>query len=408
MREMKMNTKRLDMTVRSGGLLAVALLLTAVPSQAQQAQVDDARWLPWMGCWEPVAELRADAEAPLLCIGPAEGGVELQSVLEGEVLASEFIRSDGTERPIVREGCDGWERSQFSEDGHRIFLDTEELCEGDFSGTTSSMIAMTSPFEWIDVQVTGVERAHNVNVLRYRAAPQSETAAAGFGELVEQRAAAIRTARVAASTPPEVDDVIEAESKAHRVAVEAWVVEQGVPFDIDASDLIRMSDAGVTEGVIDMVVAVSYPEKFAIERGVRGDPNASTVRTASEQDYNRYGPRHIYAGYGFNSLYFSPFRYGYNSYGYGYPGYGYGNYGGYGYWGYQPNIVTVRPERTSRGGRAVSGRGYQGPRDGGSSGTARTRGGDGGGSGAATSGSGGSRGSSTGRTARRRGGSGGL
>jgi len=401
-REGKTIMKERDLMTRAAVFAAAALLLGAVPCQAQ---IDDARWLPWMGCWEPVAELRDDAEAPLLCIGPAEGGVELQSVLSGEVLASEFLRSDGTERPIVREGCDGWESSEFSEDGYRLFLRSEENCEGDFSGTTSSMIAMTSPFEWIDVQVTG-ERAHNVNVLRYRAAPASVTAEAGFGDIVEQRAAAIRTARVAASSPPELEHVIEASDKVHRVAVEAWVVEQGMPFDIDADGLLQLADAGVTEGVIDMMVAVSYPERFQIERGVRGDPNASPVRTASAQDYRRYGPRHIYAGYGFNSLYFSPFRYGYNAYGYGYPGYGYGNYGygGYGYWGYQPNIVVVRPDRGSSGGRAVSGRGYQGPRDGGSSGTARSRGSDGGGSGASARGSSGSRGSSTGRTARRRGG----
>ncbi len=398
-----MTKTRLDHGIRAGGLLAAAILLLAGPAEAQ---LDDARWLPWLGCWTPVAELRQDAEAPLLCIGPAEGGVELSSVLDGEVIATELLRSDGVERPIERESCEGWERSEFSGDGHRVYLESDQLCEGDFGGGTAAIIAMVSPFEWVDVQVAGVDRAHTVNVMRYRAATQAETADAGFGEVVGQRATAIRAARIAASSPVRVDDVIEASEVSHRVAVEAWVAELAEGFDVDVDDLVRMADAGVPEGVIDMVVAVSYPEEFAIERGVRGDPSAEAVRTAERQDYRGYGPRHIYAGYGWNSIYFSPFRYGaYSSigYGYGYPGYG---YGGYGYWGYRPNIVYVRPDRRDGGGRAVSGRGYRGPRDGGTAGTARSRGGSGGGSADVSRGGGSSRGSSTGRTARRRGGGG--
>lgn len=404
MRGMIMKARRFDFSALSGGLLAVTLLLVAAGSV--EAQADDIRWLPWYGCWVPVAELREEADAPLLCIAPEDGGVVLQSVLDGEVLASEIIRSDGTERPVEREGCEGWERSEFSADGGRIYFESEQVCEGEFGGKSSSMIAMTTPMEWIDVQVASADKAYNVNVLRYRAAVRSELADAGITNEFADLATAIRTARLAASMPPSIDDVIEADASVHRVAVEAWVVEQGDRFDVDAEVLGRMADAGVTEGVIDMVVAVSYPEKFAIDRGVRGDPSASAVRTASAQDYSRYGPRYMYAGYGFNSFYFSPFRSGYGSmyggYGYGYPGY---SYGGYGYWGYQPNIVYVRPERSGNsGGRAVRGRGYQGPRDGGSSGTARTRGSDGGGSGSVSRGSGSSRGSSTGRKAKRRGG----
>ena len=388
-----------ERTVRIGVVAAAALVMTGIPVHGQSV---DARWLPWYGCWEPVGELRDNTVAPLLCVAPEDGGIRMESVLEGEVIASEIIRSDGTERPVAREGCEGWERSEFSEDGRRVFFETDQICEGDFSGKSSSMIAMVTPFEWVDVQVADADRAFNVTVLRYEAATRQETAHAGYGDVVTERAASIRAARLAASQPATIDDVIEASGKVHRVGVEAWVVEQGEPFDVDADQLVRMADGGVPESVIDMVVAMSYPEKFAIERGVRGDPSAAPVRTANAQDYGRYGPRHIYAGYGWRSFYFSPFRYGYSSaYGYGYPGYG---FGGYGYWGYQPNIVYVQPER-SGGGRAVRGRGYQGPRSGTSSGTARVRGGDGGGgSGSVSRGGGSSRGSSTGRTARRRGG----
>ena len=137
----------------SGAVLGAALVLVAAGS-VQGQQIDDTRWIPWFGCWEPIGEVRAESAVPLLCVGPAEGGVRLESVLDGEVVASELIRSDGTERPVELEGCEGWEKSSFSEDGRRVFLDSEQMCEGDFGGRTSSVIAMTSPFEWVDIQVT--------------------------------------------------------------------------------------------------------------------------------------------------------------------------------------------------------------------------------------------------------------
>ena len=41
------------------------------------------------------------------------------------------IRADGIDRQTSREGCDGWERTSFSDDGHRVYLRAEFVCEGD-------------------------------------------------------------------------------------------------------------------------------------------------------------------------------------------------------------------------------------------------------------------------------------
>ena len=64
-----------------------------------------------------------------------------------------------------------------------------------------------------------------------------------------------------------IDDVINAFDHVDAKAVEAWIVERGDPVHARRSRLTRMADAGIPERVIDMVVAVSYPEHFVVNRG---------------------------------------------------------------------------------------------------------------------------------------------
>ena len=131
-------------------------------------------------------------------------------------------------------------------------------------------------------------------------------------------------------------------------AVEAWVAGRGERFAIDADALVRLADAGVSESIIDVVVAVSYPETFAIagEAGAsmgseqRAFDAPRTVR--SVYGYGMYSRSPFYNyGYGPYSYYgYSPYnRYSYGSlYGYGYQGYYSGSYyGGY----YRPSEVIV-------------------------------------------------------------------
>ena len=111
--------------------------------------------------------------------------------------------------------------------------------------------------------------------------------------------------------------------------------------------------------VIDVVVAISFPQRFALNRddvyaddyGEYGGVRAARTIWADRM----YSP--FYSGYGYGYGY-SPYR-SYRSY------YGWGGWGGYGggYWGggyYRPVVVDV--SRRSGGGRVVAGKGYRGPR----------------------------------------------
>lgn len=382
------------------GLFAGALLLaTALPVHAQ---IDDTRWLPFIGCWEPAGE---SAEAGLLCFRPSDGGVEMTSVLAGEVVATEQLVSDGQRRAVVAEGCDGWESVSFSEDGRRAFTSTELTCaDGTRSGT--GVMAMVAPNRWVDVRSIDVQGEKVAWVQVYVLVGFDRLNEAGVFDPQAAFATSVRPARLAASREIDIDDVIEAVDRMDTEAVVAWIASQRDPFDIDGAEIIRLADSGVPESVIDVVVAVSYPDRFVVaaEQAIaRTDPRLASRRIGF--GYGSYMMWNPFYGYG--SRYSV---YGYGSYGYG--GYGYGGYGPtYGGYGYVPATVTI--ERRPSGGRVINGRGYSR----GSAGDGRvaaTRGGtfgggggwsgSSGGGGSRASGSSGSSGSSSGRTAKPRGG----
>jgi hypothetical protein len=143
-----------------------------------------------------------------------------------------------------------------------------------------------------------------------------------------------------------VDDVIEAVHAVDAEAVRAWVAEMADPFELDSRRLVRMADAGVPPSVIDVVIAVSYPDRFALSR--EGDVARIEREHDANNGYGGYGghiPVYMYPTYG---------RYGYyDSY------YGYGGYGGYG-WGYYgpPSVIVVEPRDPEPRAKVVKGRGY--------------------------------------------------
>ncbi|MDP2955133.1 MAG: hypothetical protein Q8N53_01825 [Longimicrobiales bacterium] len=388
--------------------IAVAALGAASPVAGQDV---DPRWLPWLGCWQPASEA---GDADLVCIRPTDDrlAVEILRVSGSDVVATEVVWADGRRHEASRESCTGWEEGAFSEDGRRLFLNSAFTCEGGVTQEGGGILAMTSPAEWLDVRVAGMGGESLAWVQRFRAADAAVAEAAGFGDLVADRAWAARTARMLAAASMDVDDVIEAAARVPEEAVQALLAERGDRLDLSAAELLRMTDAGVSEALVDVAIAVSYPERFRVEA-------AGQEVTASALD--RGSLRRRYAdpglmGPGYYDPFYSPWglRYGYgygSRYGYGFDSYGYGygsGYGGY-YSGYRPTVVVVdrvEPEH----GRVVNGRGYSrggsaGSAGGSSAGPSRSGGASGGAGSAGGAGSGG--GSSTGRTAKPRGGGGG-
>lgn len=373
----------------NGMLLSFVVLLIAGSTLPARAQLADLRWQPWLGCWEAVGE---SADAPVLCLAPLseEDGIEMITLIDEQVVSREMILSDGRDHRVTQEGCDGWERAEFSDDSHRVFFNSEFVCEGDVRRKSSGVMSMLRfPMEWLDVRAVEVDGQSVPWVLRYRIASQAYFEAAGLTDMADKRLA-VESARIAASSALTLDHMIEASSKVDPEVVEAWVAETGEPFALDASRLKQMADAGVPDGVIDVMIAVSYPEDFVLDTGDGADVPLRAGYETRDGIRRRSGPsRYVesfydpfydpyvrygrYSAFGYSRYGLGYSRYGgYGGYGLGYGRYGryggygvsYGGYGGYGYGSggysvYRPRVVFVgRRPTEAAGGRAVMGRGY--------------------------------------------------
>jgi hypothetical protein len=203
-------------------------------------------------------------------------------------------------------------------------------------------MAMVEPDRWVDVRAL-VGPSSMAWVKRYAPAPADRVTMAGLGTRVAAGVSrAVETARLAAAGPIWVDEIIEGNANTEAEAVRAWIVEQGDPLRLDADRLIRLADAGVPPEVIDVAVAVSFPDRFAVDRQARGDRDYG--RTYGWNPFGGWGSWSPWGGY------YDPFwyHYGYDRYRYGYNAWG-------------PSVVVVRPVMPSRGspgGRMVKGRGY--------------------------------------------------
>lgn len=316
-------------------------------------------WNAWYGCWQPIdpelpgAVPMADEEA--ICILPSSRGeAEFIAFEDGAIGSRELVGRMNARETLERDGCSGWQMMQWSDDGRRLFNQSELACGAGLERSTAGIFSMLPSGRWVSAESVDVDGVITTRAIHYRPiAPLAELTGAEAAAL-RDRQFATETARVAASAGADLEDVVEAVNTVGAPAVEAWLIEQDQEFAVDASALRQLADAGVPDSVIDLMVALSYPNVFAIDRTARegeqmGGGNGGWTRPP------RRGPWYypMYRGWGY------------------YPGYGYG-----GWYGRPVVIVPSRdPERPSSGGKLINGRGYTRPGSGSSSSASPSSGG---------------------------------
>ncbi len=349
--------------------IAIAVLLVAVasPARAQQA---DSRWTAWLGCWQMLDERvregnpsGADAVAAAgeralgnatnitVCVAPASqpGGVTLTTRASGESALEQTIIADAIAHPVSEADCQGSQRAEWSGDGRRLFARAELTCANQPVRTISGLAMIRPDGTWLDVQAIEIGGRTNVRVRRYR-----RSAVTGRAEVGS--AAALAHAVADASRALTVDNVKEASTKVAPAVLEAALIESRARFNLTRNALIDLDDANVPDAVIDLMVALSYPDKFQVERRL-------------EQSLDLYPPSFAgadwngYVGFGYPYLswypeYYGNYRYYYSPFGYAYSGL-YGPYSPY--YGGSSSVgggTATPPSADTGDGRAVNGIGY--------------------------------------------------
>ena len=357
--------------------LAVAFSLAAAAASAQgtsapqtaapaaSAQVDS-RLAGWLGCWRLEDDLVGSNLR--VCATPEQvNGVQLHTLIGVQKGTIETVTPDNVSRPISEGECKGTEKSEWSKDGLRIFRYTDVTCGKESRRKLSSVSFLMRGPTFVQVQFVESDQNKSVRVQRYRRALDQSLA---DGTRAPQPSATLAMAAPSADTRWDIDDVVEASAKLPADAVQAALAEVSGPFDLNKKTLVAMGNAHVSENVIDLMVALTYPKRLVINRAGSGyagatgismgggfyDPFMSPIVPASAFYAD------CYSSYGYSSLYRSCMPY-YGLYGYG--GYGYygGYYGNYPYYGNGGGWVVVGPSPGQPGsaqpdGRAVKGYGY--------------------------------------------------
>jgi hypothetical protein len=370
-------------------LVAAVASVGSAQQPIQQTARLDARWQPWIGCWQPAPQQSAGAalfvaprsDAPLVCVVPATGAstssaVNVVTVANGRITARDTIQATGQNVARTKDNCTGVERADWSANGRRLYVTSDFTCPGGIKRTSSGLFAISPTGEWVNVQGVDVGGNRGIRTLRYADAGTPSTLPSEVAEALHGAGRAGSTARAAAGAPLTTADVIEASHKLDSTVVEAWIVDRGQNFGVDASQIVALADAGVPGNVTDAMVAVSYPKAFAVNpspdapaiggldlaRG--GSPDLDIQQRSSGRNIDvlmmpAYSP-YAYSPFDYYGLGYSP--YGYSPYGYS-PYGAYSPYAGFGgrFGGglYVPPIIVLKSDQPAQPrGFVVKGQGY--------------------------------------------------
>jgi hypothetical protein len=392
------NTNVSPRTWFAAGLTA-ACLVSATPVMAapqSAAQAPGNRWQPWLGCWSatPPRFVDLEAEPQQVCVVPAAGtaAVDVVTVTGSKIVSRERIDPNGEHHPGEREGCTGWDSAVWSADMRRVYLQSEYTCTGGVKRATTGLMASGANGDWLDIVGVGLGDKVGVRVLRHRPSPPLPMLPPEIASAVARDSR--EPVALRALLPVGDAEIIEASKHVSGAVIEAWLAENRQKFTMTGKRLTALADAGVEDRVLDVLVALSYPEVFAIKPsptmtgelaiGGGGEPGAVFLSASpflvGGSILDACNP--YYTGlslYGWDGC--SP--YGFYGYGYGFPPYGYYGGGWYEAGGGGGIIVgPIVPPSSQGHGQVVNGKGYMSGDSGGAS-----AGSSGGGSSSGSSGS---------------------
>jgi uncharacterized membrane protein YgcG len=315
-----LTSQEVEAPMKTGWLAGVLLIAAVIPAQAQQA---DPRWTPWLGCWQLMNDsvrqtatadaARSNQNETRVCVGPANeaGGVTLNTLIETQSVLEQTIVADGAKHPVDEAGCRGEQRADWSRSGDRLFSYAELACADEGTRKVSGL-AMVTDGTWIDIQAIEIAGREHIRVRRFRRSADQT----GVGTTPARPAASVAL-RLGAGRFT-LGEVKEASAQMSPRVIEAALVETNAGFDLSSRALIDLDQAGVPESVIDLMVALSFPTHFIVDR-TRSEATSASTGFGSLGPYSSW-PYDAYWDSPYLPYYYSPFGYAYWA-GYGVPYY---------------------------------------------------------------------------------------
>jgi hypothetical protein len=342
--------------MRAGLIGAVVLAAWLASPSTASAQTDRQadKWRPWLGCWSLVTEnvregtgtslgsafvpggdpsVPADS-TPRTCVARSGDGVTMTTTVPGQQPITQTIVADGSPHDIADGECRGVERTQWSNNGTRLFAHADVKCDAQAPRVLTGFGLITRDGNWLDIRSFQIDGRDATRVTRYRR---------------------ITGTRIS-GLPLSIDEIKEASRSVASSVVEAAVAESRPTFSMNKRLVLDLADANVPPNVIDVMIAVSYPDRFVIEKPIQNAMAAAPGPdlTDAAPPFDPFWPNYYYPAY-----YYSPFAYGYLG---RYDPYYYGAVGYYPIGGYPVGGggggVGSGPGTPSGSGRAINGQGY--------------------------------------------------
>jgi uncharacterized membrane protein YgcG len=263
--------------------------------------VDEVRRGPVFVCLSPASEDLRDA-------------VQVSTVENELVFLEEILVADGERHRVQQADCEGWQQNFWSTDTSRLFTRSELECS-DPEGTRrvrsiAGVSLLVDPVTWVEIQAVGSGDIRSVLTRRYRSVnPDTltiDTEAIGLTSAVVEASAEARR-RSSLWAPLSVDDIVDASGVLPIEAVEALVVENEEGYAISSDSLEHLANENVHPAIIDLMIALSFPERFVIEHDRDVDP---AIYGAGMGYGYGYRPGPYYTSYAY-PYYAAPFGYYY-------------------------------------------------------------------------------------------------
>ena len=301
-----------------GAVLASTSLVFLFAGYAMaQTNSGDSPLLPWTGVWS-ITDSRSATVDPTqksaVEIRPTSDSKGLEITRHSPRLAdvSDTLIPDGTRQPVATQDCTGWRTTRWIPEGGLILESSEMTCKQTGAFATSTLKVMLAADQMAEILL--VKSAGQPRVAVRRLTFEQDLAPTPDSPPVWMAT----SARNKISAPWTLDTIIQLSKTIDTPLLEAAMIEKKVRPSLNSQSLKQIQGAKIPKEIIDLTVALAYPDQFHIEKNGQVELRPWLDSSSSASAASSYAPR-----LGITSYYPGAFYNCYSSQGYlSYSGFG--------------------------------------------------------------------------------------